>query len=212
MVISPCWKLVAPSKSSHQIVCRWPSWLSSGVIMIRVSNCDLCYSTHNSARLSGCLQTIPLQHRWFFCVALSPVTTLTFSACWFTVVWDVPMSSISISTSLQRLFFVHWHSGVLLTSLRIMTSIHLSGAYLVRYGCQLCSSGLLDSSHGVGPVMGKRQSRPCGSTISRKDHRCSLRHVWQFFPCCASRQWPSLLVNVLRGASFQHFLYVDSSR
>jgi hypothetical protein len=34
----------------------------------------------------------------------------------------------SISTSLQRLCFVHTHSGILLTSLRLLTSIHLSGA------------------------------------------------------------------------------------
>jgi len=34
----------------------------------------------------------------------------------------------SISTSLQRICFVHPHSGVLLTLLRLLTSIHLSGA------------------------------------------------------------------------------------
>ena len=49
----------------------------------------------------------------------------------------------SISTSLQRLCFIHPHSGILLTSLRLLTSIHLSGAL----ACTLVIRRMLSDHH-----------------------------------------------------------------
>jgi len=102
----------------HHIDCRLPSWLGSSVTWI--SELELGFngdSARNSVRLSLRLQTISLRLRSSFHVALCPVTTLTCSACWLTVVWDALMSSIS--TSLQWLCFVVTSSVCRLTFINL---------------------------------------------------------------------------------------------
>jgi len=124
------------------------------------------------------------------CLSPSPITTLMYTACWLTVVWDVPMPSISTwlqhrlvvtcSASwltvvnrniLRQLHIVHSVSGLLLTSLCLLTSIHLQLFHLVStWPCGDC-----------------RVCRGLKFLFSSRSIDCGISDIWFWCIDC----WPS---------------------
>ena len=90
----------------------------------------------------------------------------------------------SISTSLQQLCFVHPHSGILLMLLRLLTSIHLSGALACTLVVRRMLGELIITNRWVhSPAF------PCCACHFFVRYACRLCFRWasRFISRCAGR-------------------------